>query len=174
VAKVSWNHLSEILGTQIGTDFESVARWWVSEKKNSVLNTCSAALLWSLWKLRNDLCFQEKKWRDERMVLSKLVQTLKNWLPLCQAGGEERLKWVIGEVLAKSLQPLRLMGESWEIPRTHTQSALAPMSSKLVTSREVSRGTSEASELLPVSVSTMAFSVFDLCSFSGRASNTFI
>jgi len=26
VAKVSWNHLSEILGTQIGTDFESVAR----------------------------------------------------------------------------------------------------------------------------------------------------
>ena len=78
VARVSWDHLSEVLGTQIGTDFESVARWWVSEKNNSVLNTCSAALLWSLWKLRNDLCFQERKWRDDRMVLSKLVQTLKN------------------------------------------------------------------------------------------------
>ena len=106
------------------------------------------------------------------MVLSKLVQTLKNWLPLCQAGGEEKLKWVIGEMLAKSLQPLRLMGESWETPRTHTQSALAPMSSELDTSREVSRGTSEAVELLPVS--TMAFSLTDLCSFSGRASNTYL
>ena len=33
VARVSWDHLSEVLGTQIWTDFESVARWWVSEKK---------------------------------------------------------------------------------------------------------------------------------------------
>ena len=64
------------------------------------------------------------------------------------------------------------MGESWETPRTHTQLALAPMSSELDTSREVSRGTSEAVELLPVS--TMAFSLTDLCSFSGRASNTYL
>ena len=50
--------------------------------------------------------------------------------------------------------------------------SIAPMSSELDTSREVSRGTSEAVELLPVSA--MAFSLIDLCSFSGRASNTFL
>jgi len=89
------------------------------------------------------------------------------------SGGRGReTQGVIGGMLAESLQPLRLMGESWETPRTHTQSALAPMSSELVTSREVSRGTSEAVELLPVSA--MAFSLIDLCSFSGRASNTFL
>ena len=57
VPTTMWCHLSDIFDKNLGANFESVARWWVSEKKNSVLNTGSAALLWSLWKLRNDLCF---------------------------------------------------------------------------------------------------------------------
>jgi hypothetical protein len=45
VANVLRNHLSEIFEIQVGANFESVARWWVSNKKNSALNTCGAALL---------------------------------------------------------------------------------------------------------------------------------
>jgi hypothetical protein len=41
-----------------GVDFESVARWWISENKNSVLNMFSTAVLWVLWTVHNEMCFQ--------------------------------------------------------------------------------------------------------------------
>ena len=48
---------------QVGVDFESIGRWWISNNKNAVLNSTCAATLWSIWKLRNLLCFQEGKWQ---------------------------------------------------------------------------------------------------------------
>ena len=44
-----WHLMSRILQVQIGTDFESVARWWISDHKNAVNNTCNSAMLGSLW-----------------------------------------------------------------------------------------------------------------------------
>ena len=49
-------------------DFESTARWWVSNK-NENLNCVCATVLWALWKLRNGLCFQGKIWRQVEPVL---------------------------------------------------------------------------------------------------------
>ena len=66
-----------------------MARWWVSNKRNCVLNTVGAALLWNLWKLRNEICFQGKLWKDERVALNKIAQALKSWRPLYKAGHEE-------------------------------------------------------------------------------------
>ena len=53
-----WCHLSESFDTNLGVNFESVARWWISNKKNAILNTCCAALMWCIWKMRNDMCRQ--------------------------------------------------------------------------------------------------------------------
>jgi hypothetical protein len=39
------------------TDFESMAKWWIWSKKYNV-NVFYAAVVWSLWNLRNKLCFQ--------------------------------------------------------------------------------------------------------------------
>ncbi|KAL6842963.1 hypothetical protein ACP4OV_027276 [Aristida adscensionis] len=39
--------------------------------------------LWSLWKLRNELCFQDGKWCNVAQVLGKMVGMLKNWKLLC-------------------------------------------------------------------------------------------
>jgi hypothetical protein len=33
-----WQVLSNVFGIQIGNDFESVARWWIRNNKNNVLN----------------------------------------------------------------------------------------------------------------------------------------
>ena len=51
MAKLVWCMWSEICGVTMGADFESVAKWWVGQKKYSILNVCSASILWSLWKL---------------------------------------------------------------------------------------------------------------------------
>jgi hypothetical protein len=33
VASKIWEEISGIFGVQVGSDFESVARWWISNKK---------------------------------------------------------------------------------------------------------------------------------------------
>jgi hypothetical protein len=58
IAKLLWSHLSDMSNRIIGADFESVAGLWLCEKKFKALNICSSAILWSLWKMRNLLCFQ--------------------------------------------------------------------------------------------------------------------
>ena len=57
VAKLIWPVIHELFGVQVGNDLESVARWWISNSKNSALNVVCTAILWALWKLRNDMCF---------------------------------------------------------------------------------------------------------------------
>jgi hypothetical protein len=41
VAQFIWGVITEISGKVIGTDFQSVARFWVADKKIKVLNVCS-------------------------------------------------------------------------------------------------------------------------------------
>jgi len=43
VSTIMWSHLSKIFNKNLGSDFESVATWWISNKKNATLNTCCAA-----------------------------------------------------------------------------------------------------------------------------------
>jgi hypothetical protein len=42
----------------VGNDYESIAKYWIAaNKKHVISNGVSSAVLWSLWKLRNELCF---------------------------------------------------------------------------------------------------------------------
>ena len=102
VATLMWKHLSDISNIQIGEDFESVARWWINNNKNSVLNMSGAALLWCIWNLHNGMCFQGKSWRNEKVLLNKLARTLKSWLPLCKENNVESLNRVIRSLKTKS------------------------------------------------------------------------
>lgn len=61
IANIMWKHLSDIFDIALGSNYESIARWWLSNNNHCVLNMSCAALMWCLWKLRNDLCFQAKK-----------------------------------------------------------------------------------------------------------------
>jgi hypothetical protein len=58
VAKQSWSVVSVVVGFQIGADFESMAKCWLCNTKFSVVNMLSSAVCWSIWRLRNMLCFQ--------------------------------------------------------------------------------------------------------------------
>jgi hypothetical protein len=80
-----WNEIAEISGKLIRADFESVAKCWVADKRNKVLNVCSAAALWAIWKLRNELCFQGTKWSGVHILLRKIARMLKDWRLLNKA-----------------------------------------------------------------------------------------
>jgi hypothetical protein len=71
--------ISELLNISIGSDFESVARWWISNNKNSVINVVCPATLWSIWKLRNALCFQGRTWPGVQEIWGRIASDLGQW-----------------------------------------------------------------------------------------------
>lgn len=58
VAVNVWRNISEVLCVDIGHNYESVAKLWIANKKHLITNVVYSAVLWYLWKLRNELCFQ--------------------------------------------------------------------------------------------------------------------
>ena len=74
VAVNVWRIISEVLGVDVGSDYESVAKFWIANKKHVITNVVSSAVLWSLWKLRNELCFQGVVWLGLKMVLIRITE----------------------------------------------------------------------------------------------------
>ena len=71
VAKSMWDAISETCNRDIGHNFENVGSCWLSNKKFLVVNMFSSAALWELWKLRNDFCFQDGRWKGLGILLQK-------------------------------------------------------------------------------------------------------
>lgn len=67
----------------IGADMINIGQFWLSSKKYGLLNMVSSAVIWSLWKLRNDLCFQRVGWKSMDVLLFKIHGLLQNWKILC-------------------------------------------------------------------------------------------
>ena len=112
VAKVCWAYLVDIFDIDLGFDFESVARWWVSNSKHKIMNCCSSALMWSLWKSRNEICFQGKTWMGEKLIIKRMVNMLQNWRILFSDGDWNLLNQVLVRLNNKLNQPLELLGTS--------------------------------------------------------------
>jgi hypothetical protein len=75
VATKIWEIVSEFFGISIGLD--SIARFWIANKKHMALNTICAVTLWSIWKSRNALIFDSKTWISLQQVLAMKLNTLK-------------------------------------------------------------------------------------------------
>src|SRR3954470_19418924 len=79
VAKQVWNIISQFFGFAIGNDYLSVAKNWILNKKHAVLNSVCSAVLWCLWKFRNDLIFNGLPWINLHQVLGKILTSVRHW-----------------------------------------------------------------------------------------------
>jgi hypothetical protein len=77
--RVGGGGISEVSAKVLGADFESVARFWVADNKHKALNVCSAAVLWVIWKLRNECCFQGARWEGVQVLLRKIARMIRDW-----------------------------------------------------------------------------------------------
>jgi hypothetical protein len=59
VAKRAWEIISVVSGFSLGSDYESIAKLWLCNKRFGVINSISSTLCWSIWKLRNCFFFHE-------------------------------------------------------------------------------------------------------------------
>jgi hypothetical protein len=62
VARLMWGHVAEITGLPIVNDFISFGKFCVMWQNLADMNVLSSAVLWTLWKTRNNLCFQGMCW----------------------------------------------------------------------------------------------------------------
>ena len=74
VARNIWLIISELLNQDIGANFESIARFWVANKRHKFTNVVASSVIWSLWKLRNEMCFQGVTWTGMKRVLLQTVR----------------------------------------------------------------------------------------------------
>jgi hypothetical protein len=68
-----------VCGKRLGTDFESVAKWWLHDKKMKTTNVCTTVALWAIWKLRNEFCFQAPVWSGVHVLLQRSTRMLQDW-----------------------------------------------------------------------------------------------
>jgi hypothetical protein len=64
VACFIWEVVADIMGVEVIRDFESLAKWWIKGEKYNDVNVVHAAILWILWKKRNNICFQREGCRS--------------------------------------------------------------------------------------------------------------
>jgi hypothetical protein len=77
VAKEVWKSVSLFFYIQIGSDYESIARFWLSNKKHAAMNTICATVLWSIWKSRNAMIFDGQTWLCTKQVWWLILKAIK-------------------------------------------------------------------------------------------------
>ena len=109
VAREVWKNISALPGVTSVSDYLSVARLWICEKTHKISNIVHAAVLWTLWKYRNDLCFNRSTWCGMQVIYLKASYTLARWMPLCPEGEKGKLGVVIKELEKLARQVPRIL-----------------------------------------------------------------
>lgn len=125
VATKVWEACSEFLPNPVGSDFLSVARWWISNNKHAVLNTCISAILCNLWNVRNAICFQGLVWSGVKMVILEATRMMRRWPILYKDASS--LENLVKRLEDRAGQPPRLAwGASTSVTAPMSQNWTAP------------------------------------------------
>jgi hypothetical protein len=79
VAKRAWTVISRIIGMQVGESYESIAKLWLCNKIFGITNMVTSTVCWSIWKLRNAICFQDTPWVSMQMLWHRVLPMLRCW-----------------------------------------------------------------------------------------------
>jgi hypothetical protein len=82
----------------VGNSIVDIGKYWLSSERYVVVNMVTTAILWSIWKLRNDFCFQKIGWKSMEVLLFKILGTLKSWAVLCPGEKKEILSGYMEEI----------------------------------------------------------------------------
>jgi hypothetical protein len=92
VAQLLWKTVSEISALPLIKDFESLDMIWVRRKKFRVHNVLTSAVIWSIWKTRNNLCFQGAVWTKVEAMLGMCAKFLRSWTVINKPKGRVMLE----------------------------------------------------------------------------------
>jgi hypothetical protein len=77
IAQLLWKIVSEISSIPMIKDFESLGLIWIRGKKFRIHNVLTSAVIWSIWKTRNNLCFQGAVWIKVEAMMGMCAKFLR-------------------------------------------------------------------------------------------------
>jgi hypothetical protein len=111
VAKSMWGVVAELTSWTEIVDFESMAKLWIRNKNLKAVNVLTTAVIWCIWKVRNDICFQGTCWTGMRKLFGQCERFLRNWNLLNRPEVAAILETWARELELRSARPPRL---TWE------------------------------------------------------------
>jgi hypothetical protein len=94
-------------------NFDVIAGLWKNDKHNAVANVVSAAVLWTIWLTRNDMCFNRSLWLGMQVFWRRLAFNLAQWIILLAGEEKRRAQQVVMELEALMRAPQMLL---WREP----------------------------------------------------------
>jgi hypothetical protein len=98
VAKQCWKVISDVIGTTVGGDLAVIGQFWLSEKRHDILNIVTSAVFWSIWKLRNEILFQNIGRRSMDILLYRITGLLQNWEILCPSEKQDLMRHIVKKI----------------------------------------------------------------------------
>jgi hypothetical protein len=142
VAKNIWRIIYDVLVQELGVCFESIARFWVANKRHMLTNIITSSVLWTLWKLRNEMYFQGLTWTGLRRVLFRIVKMVRGWIPLFKPETGLQVEEVAKQLEIRASLPPQLQ---WKVPEeTSSLSESEPSSAQHSVSTNVASVLSDA------------------------------
>jgi hypothetical protein len=79
IAQLLWRIVSEIADIPLIKDFESLGSIWIRGRNFRVHNVLSSAIIWTIWKTRNNPCFQGMAWTKVEAMMYLCAKFLRSW-----------------------------------------------------------------------------------------------
>jgi hypothetical protein len=86
VAQLMWTHVADITSLPAITDFATLGKYWVMGRKYAEFNVLSSVVIWTLWKTRNNLCFQGECWAKLEVLPIRCASMVRSWTLLSKPG----------------------------------------------------------------------------------------
>lgn len=109
VARAVWSMISDLFKKPLGTNYDFVARFWVSNNKNSAINIVCTATMWCLWKFRNSMIFSNTIWSTIKQVGWNILKTIRHWMILSKDHTKLELEAVCNSLLNYMREPLLIL-----------------------------------------------------------------
>ena len=81
--------------TILPVNYEKIASLWLCESKHEMHNVLHTAVMWVLWKTRNDICFNKTPWTGMQVLWRRLVSALAQWVILLSEAAIEQMSTLL-------------------------------------------------------------------------------
>lgn len=104
-----WRVIGGLSGVGKVSSIVDLAAWWVSNKKHAVANALHAAVIWSLWKIRNNLCFNRAIWSRMQVIWRQVAVELAAWEILFSGDAKTQIATMVRSLEKLARDPPMLM-----------------------------------------------------------------
>ena len=109
VAIELWRVIFDISNKNTGMSVDDMLAWWFNNKNHPADCLLHSAVLWTLWKYRNDICFNHVPWLGMLVLWRKTAYTLGSWMVRCSGPVKERVMCLVRNLEQEARAPPLLM-----------------------------------------------------------------